>query len=307
MVASARSAGLRIPFPEYVRVDDAGIVARWISETLSREGRCLFVSNVSLAMRVSVAARAEGLDLSGATFRIGGEPITTGKASFIEALGVRIVAGYGMVEVSNIGLGCPNGLDAGDLHVAMDTMAVITHPHVVGDTGITVPAFHLTTLSDTVGKLMLNVQVDDCGTVEERPCGCAFEQSGLTIHVRDIRSYSKLVGEGVTLVGNEMIHILEHVLPARFGGSALDYQILEEEDAQHITRIFLVISPRVTIHDEAAVLDTMHESLRSSSASAGAASVLWRQAGTIRVRRAEPAWTARGKLMPLHIEKYSAR
>ena len=46
------------------------------------------------------------------------------------------------------------------------------------------------------------------------------EGYGFTTHLREVRSYSKLTGEGVTLIGDEMIHLLEHVLPARFGGSA---------------------------------------------------------------------------------------
>jgi hypothetical protein len=256
-------------------------------------------------MRVCIAAREAGISLAGATFRIGGEPVTTAKAGFMREMGIRIIAGYGMVEVSNIGLGCPNGIDAGDMHLSMDTMALIAHPHEMESSGITVPAFQLTTLTDTAGKLMLNVEVDDCGIVERRDCGCAFHDAGLDIHLRDIRSYTKLVGEGVTLVGNEMVQILEHLLPKRFGGTALDYQILEEEDEAHLTRIFLIISPRVHIADESEVVRAMYEALDKSSASAGVASALWRQGDSIRVRRAEPIWTARGKMMPLHISRYA--
>jgi hypothetical protein len=182
-------------------------------------------------------------------------------------------------------------------------LALITHPHAIPGTDTTVPAFHLTTLTDTVGKLMLNVEVDDYGLVEQRPCGCVLGELGLDVHLREIRSYSKLVGEGVTLVGNEMVRILEHALPSRFGGSALDYQLSEEEDEERLTRLSLIVSPRVTITDEQEVIDFLHESLRASSPAAGAASAVWKQAGTIRVRRTEPVWTGRGKLMPLHIDR----
>jgi hypothetical protein len=149
------------------------------------------------------------------------------------------------------------------------------------------------------------VEVDDCGIVERRDCGCAFQEAGLDVHIRDIRSYSKLVGEGVTLVGNQMVQILESVLPARFGGSPLDYQLLEEEDENHLTRLFLIVSPRVEIRDEQTVIDVLHDALDKTSAAAGLASAVWRQAGSIRVRRVEPVWTSRGKLMPLHISKYA--
>lgn len=303
MVGSARAAGLRIPFPEIVRLDDAPVIAAWIARTIERSGRCLLATNVSHAARVCVAAKDAGLNLIGATFRIGGEPVTPAKAELMRSAGVRVVAGYGMVEISTVGLGCANGLDAGDVHFAKDSLALITHPYVIPGTEFSVPAFQLTTLTDTVGKLMLNVEVDDYGIVEERLCGCPLGDCGLDVHIRGIRSYSKLVGEGVTLVGNEMVQILEQGLPSRFGGSALDYQLCEEEDHRSLTRLSLVISPRVQIRNEDEVIDFVHESLRASSPAAGAASVVWKQAGTIRVRRGEPVWTARGKLMSLHIDR----
>jgi hypothetical protein len=36
---------------------------------------------------------------------------------------------------------------------------------------------------------------------------------------------------------------------------------------------------------------------------AGRAQAIWAQAGTLRVKRQEPVWTGRGKLMPLHLER----
>ena len=30
---------------------------------------------------------------------------------------------------------------------------------------------------------------------------------------------------------------------------------------------------------------------------------IWAQAGTLRVKRSEPVWTGRGKLMPLHLTR----
>jgi hypothetical protein len=306
MLFWTRMSGLDFPFPEIVRLDEAVVVARWVHETVKERGRCFLATNVSHAFRVCVAAREAGLDLTGATFRMGGEPVTPAKARVMEESGIRIVTGYGMVEISTIGLGCPNAVEAGDVHLARDTVALITHPHSIEGTDITVPAFQITTLSESAPKLMLNVQVDDYGIVEERSCGCALEVCGYSTHLREIRSYSKLLGEGVTLIGNDMVHILEHVLPTRFGGSALDYQLSEEEDEHHLTRLYLVISPRVTISDERKVIEAFHDALRVSSPAAGVASTVWKQAQTIQVKRAEPAWTARGKMLPLHIQRSQA-
>lgn len=66
-----------------------------------------------------------------------------------------------------------------------------------------------------------------------RPYG--LEAYGFTEHLREIRSFHKLSGEGMTLVGSEMITILEEVLP-RFRGSPLDHQLLEEEDERRGSR-----------------------------------------------------------------------
>jgi hypothetical protein len=94
---------------------------------------------------------------------------------------------------------------------------------------------------------------------------------------------------------------LEEVLPARFGGSPLDYQLMEEEDEQGFTRLSLLISPRVGAVNEQSVIDTVLESLRRSSVSANLARAIWSQTQTLRVKRMDPIWTARGKLMPLHL------
>jgi hypothetical protein len=166
---------------------------------------------------------------------------------------------------------------------------------------------NLTSLYDTSPKVMLNVQIDDYATVEERSCGCPFERLGFTTHLHGIRSYSKLVGEGITLIGNDVEHILEHTLPARFGGSALDYQILEEEDEQGFTRAYLIIHPRVEIASEAAVIQTVLDGLRRASPMADAARMVWQEADTLRIRRAEPVWTAAGKLLPLRLGARAAR
>jgi hypothetical protein len=44
---------------------------------------------------------------------------------------------------------------------------------------------------------------------------------------------------------------------------------------------------------------TVLDALRDSSVAADLTAALWSQAGTLRVRRAEPVWTAGGKFMPL--------
>ena len=104
-----------------------------------------------------------------------------------------------------------------------------------------------------------------------------------------------------------MLAVLEKVLPGIFGGSALDYQLLEEEDERGFTRLSLVISPKISIPSEAVVVEAVLDALGRRSVADSLTRAIWARAGTLRIRRMEPIRTARGKLMPLHLLKKSDR
>jgi hypothetical protein len=143
------------------------------------------------------------------------------------------------------------------------------------------------------------MESDDYGIVEERACGCPLEQLGYRRHLRRIRSFGKLTGEGVTLVGSEMLRVLEEVLPQRFGASPQDFQLLEEEGEDGLTRLTLLVHPDVEIEREEELLQVMLQELSEGSLAGGLASSLWEQGDTFRVRRQPPIWTERGKLIPI--------
>ena len=300
-VVLGRLFGVPIPWPEPVSIDRAIVVARYVAETVKAHGSCLVVVTVSRALRVCVEAEQEGHDLSGVTFMIAGEPPTEAKVKGITKTGARCCPTYGLAETGRIGMGCGNPSDSNDLHLLNDAFAVILHPRRVPGWELEVEAFNITSLLLTAPKLLLNVEVDDYGILERRSCGCPLEGYGFSDHLRQVHSFRKLTGEGVTLVGSEMVRILEEVLPARFGGSSLDYQLQEEEDEQGFTRLSLVVSPKIDIDGEEAVVNTVLEAMGRSSVGADAARAIWSQARTLRVKRAEPVWTSRGKLMPLHL------
>ena len=300
IVVAGRLCGAPLPSPELGTLDGTA-VARWAARTLEAHSACLIRTSVSLALRVANAARAEGLDLTGATFLGGAEPPTHAKVRGITSTGARYVPNYFITEAGAVGMGCGRPLGGNDVHFYKDSLALIQYSHQVPGTGITVKAFSFTSLLPTAPKLLLNAEMDDYGVVEDRSCGCPLERYGFTGHLRDIRSFRKLTGEGVTLIGSEMVHILEDVLPARFGGSPLDYQLLEEEDPDGFTRLSLVVSPKIAIADERMVIEAVLNALGRGSAAADLARAVWSKAQTLRVKRTEPIWTARGKLMPLHL------
>ncbi len=308
-IGMSRLMGVPIPSPRPLPLDQAHVLARWAAATIRARGSCLIRSQVSTTLRICLAARELGLDLRGAAFMGGGEPPTPAKVREITRGGARWIPSYAQVEAGTIGSGCARPLDGNDVHFLEDGLALIQHPRQVPGTEIDVTAFHFTTLLPSVPKVMINVETDDYGVLEQRACGCPFERYGFRQHIREIRSFRKLTGEGVTLIGSDMVRILEEVLPGRFGGSPLDYQLQEEEDERGFTRLSLIVSPRVPLADEAALIEVVLAELGRLGGAADSARATWRQSGSLRVKRQEPAWTARGKLMPLHLirsERFAA-
>lgn len=303
ILSVANASGTRLPWPEPVRLDQADVVARWAEDALRREGRCGVKTLVSRALRVCLAAEELGIDLTGAVVSGGGEPPTPAKVAAVRRTGARFLANYNMQEVGAVGHGCGNPIDENDQHLLLDHIALVTHPRPVPGFDVSVDSFHLTTLLPSARKVMLNVELDDYGIVEERSCGCPWEEFGFTTHVRGIHSFRKLTGEGMTLIGTDMVRILEEDLPRAFGGSPLDYQLMEEEDERGFTRLSLVVNPSVDLRDEDAAITVFMEALGRSGHAGALSRTIWTQAGALRVKRMQPVWTNRGKLMPLHLQR----
>jgi hypothetical protein len=302
MIAALRAAGVRVAPPRRVPPAEAGTVAREVRARIDRAGACLLSTTVSRAVRVALAAVADGLDLAGCTVRLRSEPLTPAKRERIERSGARVLAGYGRVETGAIGLGCGNPEHPDEVHLLADAFALVDHPHVVPG-GDVVPAFHLTGLRASAPKILLNYGIDDCGTIGRRACGCTLEKFGWTEHLHTIRSFGKWVGEGVTLIGNDLLDLLEREMPARFGGSPLDWQLAEVEDGDGLTRVELVVGPGVALADPGAVVPFFLDRLRSRSPMTDAGRTVWQAAGTVRLVRREPHATERGKLQPLDLSR----
>lgn len=128
-----------------------------------------------------------------------------------------------------------------------DKVGMIQRPKQVGDGGLCVGALLFTTLLPSCPKVMLNVESGDYAVAGERRCGCQLERMGFHRRLHEIRSFEKLNSAGVTFLGTELIALVEEVLPARFGGSPIDYQFVEEEEEEEdgLPRVSLVVSPRL--------------------------------------------------------------
>jgi hypothetical protein len=150
---------------------------------------------------------------------------------------------------------------------------------------------------------MVNVELGDYGVLEDRACGCPFDRLGFLQHVHTIRSYEKLTSEGMQFVGTELLELIEEVLPARFGGAPTDYQLVEEDEGG-VSKVSLVVSPRVGAIDEERMITTALDVLGFSPRGRAGNRVmaeLWRDARTLRVIRREPHATRAAKILPLHV------
>jgi hypothetical protein len=251
-----------------------------------------------MSLRVALAAQEHGIDLNGVTFMGAGEPPSRAKVSGITASGANYVPTYTFSEGGRVGMGCANPVDQTDIHFFSHRLAVIQRPQPVPGSDTTVDAFCYTSLAPTAPKMMLNAESDDFGILERRSCGCLLESAGFSYHIRQVRSARKLTGEGITLIGSDMTRIMEEVLPARFGGSTLDFQLVEEEDASGFTRMTLLVSPELTIADDDEPVRVLLEALGRGELRADVARSVLAAAGSVRVRREKPMPSSRGKLPP---------
>jgi len=302
IIYGGRLWGAKLPKPEYVSLGEAGKVAQWMAETKKQFGGCSLTSFISLMVKVCQAAMENRLDISGTHFFGGGEPLTEAKRKQIEAAGATVSPRYWISEIGLIGCSCPDARTADDVHLLNDSVALIQRRRQVENTDIYVNAFLFTGLLPSTPKIMLNVESDDYGVLESRGCGCLFREMGFKEHLYNIRSFAKLTGSGMTIIGSDFVRILEEVLPHKYGGAATDYQLLEEEDERGQTSLCLIISPDVGAVDEGGVIDTVLEELRQNAYGGKLAAGFWSQVNTLCVKRMHPK-SSSGKIATLHLMK----
>ena len=303
IISLAASAGAKWPKPEYIAYDNAVHIAEWMADTIKKEGGCVLDTYTSAALRVCRAARENGLDISGARFVVGGEPVTEKKRQEIESVGAVACVGYGMSEAGMVGAACFKPTANDDMHIFEDSYALIQHRRPVPHADVSVDAFLFTSLLPSAPKLLLNVESGDYGIVEKRECSCCFCELGLKKHVYNVRGFDRLTSEGMNFFGGDLVRIIEEILPARFGGTASDYQVLEEEDEQASTRMSLLVNPTLGDIDDEELVSLVLDELAKGSDATRMMSRMWLQTGTLRVKRMAPLTAVSGKLLPLHIQK----
>jgi hypothetical protein len=106
-------------------------------------------------------------------------------------------------------------------------------------------------------------------------------------------------------LGGEVLELVEKVLPSRHGGTATDYQLVEDEEGA-FTRVSIVVAPGVGAVDEGSVERTVLEFLGASKAGGKMMARHWREGGVLKVVRREPFHTPTGKTPPLRVMRRDA-
>jgi hypothetical protein len=300
LASLSRLVGRPLPAPRLLDMSRPDRLAARLA-VVGRDGPVCLTTYASSAVRVARAAQERGIDLSAVTFVTVGEPFTGAKRAALQAVGARALVRYTFMEAGVVGLGCGTPRAADDLHFHRHAYALIQRTRAVGEAGPTVESLLFTSLLPSAPKVLLNVESGDCARIVQRECDCRLGAAGLTTHLDSVRSFEKLTGEGMTFIQLDLLRVLEEVLPARFGGSGSDYQVVEEEDPDGIMRLVLSVDPRVGAVDPDVVRAAFHAALARQPGVAGTGVEVWRRAGTVRVVRRSPVATAAGKVLPLHV------
>jgi len=298
LVAMARLHGLKVPYPEHLPPDDFSAVAGLVADYRRQGIPCHVNSYTSPGVRVAVAALEAGLDISGTVFSLSGEQLTEAKRQTIQSAGCEVCDRYWIAEVGPVGFACQH-LKGRGIHLFRDSLAVISCPKKAPFSDVDVDVLLFTNLLPSAPFLLINADMDDSGVIKPVECDCVFRSVGFTDGAFDISSFGKLTGMGMTLVGTDVVNLLEDVLPARFGGGPGDYQLVEEE-GQRQTELVLRISPRLGGVSLQAVEEFFLAEIRSFYGGA-LASRVWKHAGALRATQEQPVMTSSGKIMALHL------
>ena len=300
--------GRRLPPPVYCGLLEPETIAMWLADRVGHGRPVLLSTTTSAAVRVAVAASELGRSLAGVALHCRSEPLTAARRRLIERAGLQTVLDYGSMELPYVGFGCPATAGPDDVHLSRHLFAATVRRRRLFAGAPAVDALLLTSLSPAAAKVALNVELGDSARIEEKDCGCLLGELGLRTHLSEIRSFEKLSTEGTSFACSNVVEILEELLPARFGGSALDYQLVEEElAASGATRLSLRVHPAVGSLDEAAVRSTLLAALGRGGIVDTYQANLIRHAGSIVVVRRTPLATPAGKVLPFHLARRTGR
>ena len=306
MRLASYAAGVPLPGPTYASFDDPMPVIRWMAGELALGRIPHLWGFASTAVLVCQAAAHAGIDISGAHFTMGGEPTTAARRAVVEARGAVALPRMGATETDILSYACVSPEEPDDMHFFDDRHALIQPGEGSERPGIPKGAMLLTSLLKSAPVRLLNVCMGDRATVTRRQCGCGLERDGWERHIHTVRSFEKLTAGGMTFLDVDVIRVLEEVLPARFGGRAADWQVVEQMDGDRMQPgVALVVDPSVGPLDADEVADVFLAAIGGGTGGERLMELQWRNSGVLSVLRQTPTRTPSGKVV--HVAPAASR
>jgi hypothetical protein len=283
IVSYLRLNGASIPHVKYLKPGDYAPAAEYLARR-QREGAHTWIAGfVSAITRIAAAAVEWGLDLRGCRAWLVGEALTDAKRAMIESAGIEPYPTYSTTDFGSIGFPCREMRTGNCVHVLSDFVALATRP---ADAEGGAESLCVTSLQPFAPRVLINVEIGDTGIVEKSRCQCSLSKLGLGLQVRNMAAISKVTAQGVMIAADDLVKLLEELMPARFGGRPGDYQLVEREGASQ-TEAELRILPGVTTASPREMLDFFLNETRRLYG--GSLSVLsWTHSDGIRVVLAPP-------------------
>jgi hypothetical protein len=292
---SRHYAGL--PLPRLVAYHDVELVLADAVRLLRRHGKASISTTPSAAVRLSLAAQDQKVDLAGLVFLLGAEPLTPARRQTIEAARARPVPLYGSTEAVWTGGQCPWPQAPDEVHVLRDLHAVITDPASEAGDGTQPARLLFTTLVAGRSKFILNTDIGDTGVIGWRRCGCLYDRLGCHQTIHTIRSADKLTEFGVTIWVADVHEVLENVLARRFRAAATDFQLVETRTESGLPQYFLLVHPRLAGLEAEAVRKAFLDELGRRKRHYAFMTAIWQQERLIEVLRRPPLPAPSGKLL----------
>ncbi|MGD8540335.1 MAG: hypothetical protein PVI66_16610, partial [Candidatus Aminicenantes bacterium] len=243
-------AGISIPHPDYVSLDDPLPIIHWMKDCLQRNQTPHLFTFTSAAVRLAQCALEASIDLNGTHITMSGEPTTRARLKTIKRSGADALPAMGCVEVGHIAYGCLTPEAPDDMHLLKDLHAVIQPGESHESSGLRAKGLLFSTLRSSSPLILVNVSSGDQATIKKRTCGCFQARLGMDTHIQYVRSFEKLTSGGMAYLDNEIIPIIEEELPNIFGGGPTDYQLVEQEREDGKPQLRLIIHPRLGPLDE---------------------------------------------------------
>ncbi len=292
-----RWAGVPLPPLEHAALAAPAPIVDWLASELRAGRRPHLVASPSSTVQLCRLSRERGVELTGAEFTLTGEAVTPARLASIRSTGAAAVPSYGAKEAGILAYGCLQPAEADELHFYDDSFAWIRAGAHGGAGDLPDDALLVTALNRSWPYVTLNVSLGDRAMVTARRCGCPLEGLGWTWHLHTVRSFEKLKVGGLTQPG-PVVRLIDELLPARFGGTPSDYQlVVHDEVVDGQERFSLLVRPTLGEID-AAVVKTM--AVASLTEAGAPVASLWREPRWLTVERAAPRTTVRGKILHVH-------